>query len=238
MASKESVLEEGASIYQKREKKSEKQKWSEMNRKEKRDYFKEYYRNKMIVLIIAAVGLIWLLYSILGPSVEQMLYVAVLNDYWEDAAVEQLETDMKEYLQGDPKWEDVVIDDSFYFKDDSSSDAYSYIQKLAAFIFAGDVELLVADEEQFAVYATQDYFVNLEEELPADLYAEVKDHLVYYASETMQEEVPVGIRLGESKVFQSMKGYQEDPIVGVLVNAEHKENAIKALRYFFIDGAK
>ncbi len=235
MARKETVLDESASIYQKREEKSEKQKWSEMDKKAKWQYFNEYYRNKLIILIVGVVAGVWLLYSVVGPSVEQVLYVAVINDYWNDAASEALELDLKEYLNAHPKWEEVMIDDSYYFLGDSSTDASQYVQKLAAYIFAGDIDMIVADEEQFEVYATQDYFVNLQEVLPADLYELVKDSLVYYKSvnEENAVEIPVGIRLGDSKVYASMNNYQESPLLGIMGNSEYIDNAVAAVRYFF-----
>jgi len=233
MAAKETVLEDGASIYQKREKKSEKQKWGEMNSKEKWGYFNQYYRNKLIILIVGVVAGVWLLYTIFGPSVENVLYIAVINDYWEDEAQTELQDNLREYLQIESKWKQVAIDDTYFFNDDSSGEAYNYVQKLAAFIFAGDIDLIISDEEQFSVYATQDYFLNLKEVLPADLYAQVEDYLVYFSSESSPEALPVGIRLGESKVFQSMKGYQQDPIVGIMGNSEYQENSIAAIRYFF-----
>lgn len=233
MASKQTVLKEDASIYQKREQKSEKQKWSEMDRKARIEYFNEYYRGKLIWLVIGVGAGIWLLYSILGPKVDQVLYVAVINDYWNDKAVDALQTDLKEYLGSDSKWEEVLVDDIFYFKDDSSSDAAQYLQKLAAYIFAGDVDLLISDEDQFGVYASQDYFHNLAEVLPADLYDEVKDYLVYYVTEEGGDSIPVGIRLGSSKVFRAMNGYEEDPVLGIMGNTHFTDNAIAAIRYFF-----
>lgn len=233
MARKETVLDESASIYQKREEKSEKQKWSELDRKAKWVYFNEYYRNKLIFLIIGVIAGVSLLYAVVGPSVESVLYVAVINDYWNDTATDALELDLKEYVNAHPKWEEVVIDDSYYFRDDSSSDASQYVQRLAAYIFAGDVDIIVADEEQFEVYAVQDYFLNLQEVLPADLYELVKDSIVYYTSENDGRSLPVGIRLGKSPVYASMNNYQEDPLLGIMGNSDYVENAVAAIRYFF-----
>ncbi len=235
MARKETVLDESASIYQTREEKSEKQKWSEMGKKEKWQYFNEYYRNKLILLIVGVVAGVWLLYSVVGPSVESVLYVAVINDYWNDTASEALELDLKEYVNAHPKWEEVIIDDSYYFQGDSSTDASQYVQKLAAYIFAGDIDIIVANEEQFEVYATQDYFSNLQEILPADLYDLVEDSLVYYTSENDGKTLPVGIRLGDSKVYASMNNYQESPLLGIMGNSDYIENAVAAVRYFFTE---
>ena len=79
----------------------------------------------------------------------------------------------------------------------------------------------------------QDYFLDMEEVLPADVYALVKDYLVYYVSEHDGSNRPVGIRLGESPVFRSLGSYQEDPILGIMGNTEFRDNAIEAIRYFF-----
>lgn len=237
MGKKDTVLDDSASIYQKREPKSEKQKWSEMDKQARLTYFNEYYRSKMIWGIIGLIAVVSLLYSVFGPKVEQVLYAAVINDYWYEAGTNALQDDLELYLEADPEWEEVCFDDIFFFADDSSNEAYNYVQKLATYVFAGDVDLIIADEAQFEVYAMQDYFMPLDQVLPSDLYELVEEHLVTYKSDFDGQEYAVGIHLGASPVFQSLNSYQEDPLVGILANSEYQENAIETIRYFFTSDA-
>ena len=64
---KNTTLDDSASIYQPRQKQTEKQKFSEMTFKEKVTYFNDYYKVKAIVLIIAIIGIIYIVYNILTP---------------------------------------------------------------------------------------------------------------------------------------------------------------------------
>ena len=54
---KESILDEEAYIYNHRDDENEGDKWKKMSKKQKLTYFNDYYRNKIIVILIV-LGLI------------------------------------------------------------------------------------------------------------------------------------------------------------------------------------
>lgn len=230
---KREIAEDNMSIYQKRGTQSEKEKWSEMDRQGKWAYFNEYYRNKLIIGLIGVIAVIGLLYSMFRPKVEQVVYAAVVNDRWNDTAEAMLQDDLEEYLEVDPKWEEVKFDDGFFFEDDTSAETYDYVQKLATYVASGDVDLIIADEEKFKGYATQDYFSPLDEVLPEDLYTLLEEHLVTYTSEFDGQEYVVGIRMDASSVHQSLSNSQKEVLLGIMANSEFQENAVEVIRYFF-----
>ena len=61
-AMKKTALDDDAYLYQKREEKTEKEKWSEMNRHQRMQYFLDYYLVKLLVftgIILAVVLFVW-----------------------------------------------------------------------------------------------------------------------------------------------------------------------------------
>ena len=77
---KKTALDDDAEIYQKREEKTEKEKWKEMDGKAKAQYFADYYLGKLIVaVIIIGVG-VSLLWHFFKPKDETVLYAAVIDE--------------------------------------------------------------------------------------------------------------------------------------------------------------
>ena len=84
-------LDDNATIYQKRELKSEKAKLSEMNIKEKFSYLMTYYAGKTVLTLLIIVGVFLALYSILKPKVKPVLYVVAINNSVDDDLATSLE---------------------------------------------------------------------------------------------------------------------------------------------------
>ena len=236
MASKETVLDDSASIYNRVREKSEKQKWEEMSGAERLAYFKEYYLKYVIMGIIGVALLVYFLFTVFGPKPKQILYIAVVNDYLEDEATEAMQADIKSYLGATDELDTVSFDDTYYFGD-GSADVSNLMTKMMAFVAAGEVDTIVADPEMFENYARGEYFLDLREALSAEEYAKVEDKLVWCDVPTEDESstvsLPVGISLSESKKYKSLKGYQEAPVLGIVANTKNADNVKKAIEYFF-----
>ena len=77
---KKTVLDDNASIYQKREEESEKQKWERMDKKQKAGYFLDYYLLKIIVGILLSILIIFLIWSVVRPKPETVLGIAIVDE--------------------------------------------------------------------------------------------------------------------------------------------------------------
>ena len=236
MASKETILDETASIYNRERNKSEKQKWEEMSGAERLAYFKEYYLKYVILGALGIALLIYLGVTVLGPKPKQILYVAVVNDYLDDTVTEEVQADLKSYLGSEDSMELVNFDDTFYFGD-GSSDVSNILTKMMAYVAAGEIDVIISDEDQFRSYAAGEYFLDLREALSAEQYEKIEDKLVWCDVPTEDESstvsLPVGISLSESKKYKSLKGYQEAPVLGIVGNTKNIDNVKKAIEYFF-----
>lgn len=232
---KDTVLDDSAEIYKPREKKTEKQKLSEMTFKEKVIYYNNYYRLATIVVIAIIAAAAYLIYSIVTPKPETVLYAAVLNSAIDEQTASTLQTDFGEKLGIDPKTQEILIDTSFYLGNDSNVSEYSMAteQKLATFFYAGQIDVIIAPESVFANYAHLGSFVKLSDELPTELCTALADS--FYNSDTEDDKTSsaYGIYLDGAKIYDNKGELTDKPVIGIVANSKYKQNAVELVKYLF-----
>ena len=77
---KKTALDDDASIYRKDRSRTEKQKWEEMDKKQRRQYFADYYLRKMLGMAAGIFAVFFLSWHFLKPADETVLYVAVVDE--------------------------------------------------------------------------------------------------------------------------------------------------------------
>lgn len=241
---KPKTIDDDASIYQKRQLKSEKAKLANMTLKEKISYFMTYYAAKTVLGLLIIVGVFLLFYSILKPKVKSVLYVAVINNSIDDETATYLEEKAGDLLNID-EMEEVFIDNTFYIQNneagvETSNTAINQV-KITTFIAAKEIDLIIAPEGVFSQYIKSDFFINLEEQLPNDLFVSLSDELYFGRVEANSEEESVSY---ETKpygiVLDSLPYYQntdfpdgERRILGIVSNSLNKDNSTSFIRYLF-----
>ena len=224
-------------------KKTEKQKWMELNREQRKQYFLDYYLFPVSVaaVILAVVCLLgW--HFFLKPQPENVLYAAIVDDSLDAKKQAQAVTEVSELLGADGKYRQVHIDDSFYLKDGA-------LDKIQVYLHSEQIDVLILDQDVFEEFAGYGYFRSLDE-LTEDNLAEKYGTTYEYAAgyrdsdevsfedhETGQGETkPYGLSLSGNNRFTEMSGgYLEHPVFAVAVDAPNPENALKFLDYL-MDG--
>lgn len=235
---KETRLQEDAYIYSKREETDEKQKWKNLDRAGKFQYFKDYYLKKLIIGGLAAAGVIWLLVTVLTPEPEMDLYIALINSSAPQEKEELLTGELAALL-GSESVENITLDSSYFIHlEEMDQGSLGSIQRLSAQAYTKMVDAVIADEEEFHYFARQGYFMDMAEALPTDLYSRLADNIYL---DRMELEKSEGIRYGEDIAYGiSLKGFEgfealetgmENPVLGIVANTEKRENGIKALKY-------
>ena len=120
---KNSVLDEEAYIYRRHPEESEGEKWKKMSRKEKLAYFNDYYRNKVIIGIIVIGFIASFLYTVLSPKADVVVSVAVVNDYWDENKVNELQNQLADILGLKEGKQEILIDDSYYLDESGMGNA-------------------------------------------------------------------------------------------------------------------
>ena len=224
-------------------KKTEKQKWMELNREQRKQYFLDYYLFPVSVaaVILAVVCLLgW--HFFLKPQPENVLYAAIVDDSLDEKKQAQAVTEVSELLGADGKYRQVHIDDSFYLKDGA-------LDKIQVYLHSEQIDVLILDQDVFEEFAGYGYFRSLDE-LTEDNLAEKYGTTYEYAAgyrdsdevsfedhETGQGETRLyGLSLSGNNRFTEMSGgYLEHPAFAVAVDAPNPENALKFLDYL-MDG--
>lgn len=236
ISEKKTALDDSASIYQRREEKSDRAKWKELKGfKAKWEHFRAYYLLKTFiwVCVIAFAG--YAVYEIFAPEKERLLYVSILDGVVSTAEMETLQEGYQEYVSFDEETQETVFDNSVMISD--SSDATS-AEKFTVHAFVGDIDIIIARESVLKQYAGH-YLRPLSEQLPADLYEVLSDRFCYAAVEdedgNVKEEQPYGIYI--SDFVTQNPYYKESVALAICGNSKRQKNAEEFVRYLLEYGA-
>jgi len=229
---KETRLEEDAVIYQPRQKLTEKQKLKDMSFQEKTSYLWEYYRIHAAVAIAVIALIIYLIYELMTPDVKTQFYAAIINNTINDQVWDQYVTNFEDYLNLNPKTEDVQLNYNFYLN--ASSDySMNMQQALSTYIAAGEVDVIIAPESSFKEYAYYGFMEKISDQIPTDLYASLTDNMYMSNTEEDAENNVYGIYLTDTKLFKENANNTDPYILGIIANSGHKENAAEFLRMLY-----
>ncbi|WP_167955381.1 hypothetical protein [Anaerosporobacter faecicola] len=240
IVAKETRLDDSAGIYEKREKQTERQKMQDMTFKEKVQYFNMYYLKKVIFGVIALVFVSYLLFETLSPKPDELLNIAVVNDYFDQTKVKEFLKDLDTHFDVDPDKEVINFDYSYYIaENDVSENSVSSIQKLSTYIAAKQIDVIIADETNFKQLAANGYFYNLSDLLPADQFSKLTESFCMGTisennlpkGELSAGECPYGIYLTDSSVYKNSGSTITKPILGVVCNTPNKEHVLELISY-------
>lgn len=234
---KKATLGDDAALYNNREEKTEKQKWAEMNKKQRFDYFKSYYLGPILGITAGVVLVVFFIVSILKPKPEEYVKVIVNNftylnyDYITEQFLEDHELDPKEHT--------LSFDIAMNLDNDTTS-----MQRLAVYVFAGDADLLISGNEVFERYATQGTLQPLDAYLSPEFFAELdKQGLIYYTQiveteidgsvKKIHEKQPFGVYVGGLDLFKNYDREGCKAMIGIFTNSKATENAAELIKYFF-----
>lgn len=237
ISEKKTVLDDSASIYQKREEKSDRTKWKECKGfKAKWEHFKAYYLLKVFIAACALAFVGYMVYEIVAPEKERMLYAAILDGVVLTADMTELEDGYAEYISMDEETQELHFDNTMNVS--NQTDAVSK-QKLTAHAFAGDIDVLIATEEVIKEYAGN-YLLPLSEQLPADLYEILTERFVYTRpledDGVYGEEAPYAILITD---LLPENPYCKEPMaMAICGNSKRAKNAEEFIRYLLTGSMK
>lgn len=232
---KDSTLQDDATIYKRREVKTEKQKLREMTWSEKIQYLKTYYLAKTIIALVAISFVIYLGYSMLAPKSETILYGAIINYTLSEEKAESVQNDFANHLELNPKESNILLDTSFYLGNNEEVSQYtmSSQQKLSTYIFAGEIDMIIAPESVMNSYASLGYLDKLTNILPTDLNNDLKESMYYSTSTEDPVKSAYGVYIDHSDIYDQVGNDTDRPVLAVLANSSYKDNSVEFIRYIF-----
>jgi hypothetical protein len=204
--------------------------------KKKWEYFKEYYLKMTLLILVIAILLISLAYSVITSPKETAFTAFFFNDTG-DSSDTTLIDGFVDYIGVDTKKESCYIDATMnYTEDQSDYSSYLFVEKVMAEIAAEDLDVIVGDEMTVKYYAGLECFSDVTEILPDDLLDKFSDKLYYATVGESDELVPVGIYITDApKINENYYYVDKEPIMGFIVNSNNTDNSIEFLRYIYLE---
>lgn len=231
VSEKKTVLDDEASIYQRREEKSDRAKWKELKGfKAKWEHFRAYYLLKTFIWVCVAGLVIYAVYAAFRPEKEQMIYVAILDAVVLNEDTEELQKDYEEYIGMDEENQKTIFDNTMMIsRRDSTS-----MQKLTIHAYVGEIDAIIMTESMLRQYAGV-YFRPLSEQLPADLYEELSERFCYSTvtdgngNEVENSEQPYGLYVTD--LLEVSPLCKEELVLAICGNSKKAKNAEEFVRF-------
>lgn len=205
---------------------SEKEKLRTLNRRQRLQYFWDYYKLPIGAVLLAAAMLIYTLCYNAGPGKIDLNAVLV-------NAREGDSTLFSQALQaGGWKSPQVSVDTTLTYTNaaELAEEDVATIQVLFAQFTMGDMDLFAANPEVFQRYTDQDGFENLGLLLPQQLQQTHPERLIRYTTEDGQEKIG-GILLESGSPLHT-GGYYSGPVaVGIVSRCEHLDEALAVIEF-------
>ena len=223
MSWKEKLKEEGQ---------KEKAKLKNMSWQDRVWYIWEYYKIHIAVIGIGFLFL-YLVWTIAYNSTftTRLSYAVVNDSNPETAGLEALDQAFKAYM-GYGKKDKVELNSSLRIDTDgrASELGYASMAKISALVASDDLDMIITDEATIRYYMELGAFIDLAQFLPAELWQQVKDH-VLYAEDAQGQSVPCGVDLIQTR-FCEKTGVAISPCyVGIITDPVRSDAVIDWLRF-------
>ncbi len=203
--------------------------------KEKLSYFMEYYFKITVFIIVAAVFIGYMLYSIITAP-HETAFAAFFYNCYGDSSNTELADGFAEQMGIDTDKEDVYIDSTLHLSPElSDSDSYISIEKTIATITSQELDIIAGDKTAIDYFARAEYVSDITNILPEAMLEKYKDRLYYAEFGESKELVPVGIYIGSSDKLNKYFYFADDPILTFIVNSNSLDNALAFLEYLLPD---
>lgn len=236
--------------------------------KERLSYFWYYYKWYVLGTLFAILLIASFVHQLVTST--DTVFNAVMLNASLMTEEETYAEEFAEYLDIDPKEENVMFDTSIRIIEDSMDDtSYTSVMKLATYTAAADIDVMVTDTDSFRKYANSETFYDLRDILSAEQLEKYEPYFYYvdqktideinainedlnnldglddvvYTEPTKPEEmetpIPVGIyldnseKLRENYYFRGESGAAEHVVMGIYINTEQLDNALKFLEFVF-----
>lgn len=229
--------------------------------KQKLSYFFDYYKWH-VVITAAVIGIVISLVVNIINRKETALYVCMLNTLSLDA--EGYAAGFAEFADIDLGKYDLIFDTNLSIQEgELDQTSVATAQKLLVYIAAGQVDLMITDNETLRMYTANGYFYDLREFLTPEQLERYEPYFYYVdmkvveerreamdraddsyvpsypdprKPEEMERPIPVGLYLDDSKNFRNTFFFMTDDVVlAVLENTAQPETVRQFIDYVMVE---
>lgn len=215
--------------------KEQKKKSVDMTRKERFQNYMYYHKRHTIIGFFAAIVLIFLIRDIITGNKESMFEIAIINS--EVSTIDEtFSNDFAAYLKIDSDKQDVTFDNSYAINMEAADQmTVASSQKMVGIIQTGDLDALMGLSDMIDYYTYNAFVSNLEDVLSPELLAQYEAKgQVYYAKTEEGNEIPVGIKVGDSKRLKDAGIYRTaEPIISFAITSQRVDATIAFLNFLY-----
>lgn len=197
-------------------------------------YFFYYHWKILLIFTIIICCAIAYLHHFIESQKEPFIWVSMVDSNLLNENETNLVTDFAVSMQADTKVNPIHLEVDYQIGNASQNLYVAYSEKLSAYLELGKIDVLVAPEWVIGSCASQAYLGNIEEILPNDLYAGVKDRLVYHTYEA-DGRVPIAIYVGDIPKIKELFDEENAPYLAIGNLSSRKDTAVDFLRYLTAD---
>lgn len=226
-------------IYQQRDDTNYKEEYEKLDRKGKFQFFKDYYlQTILIVAALVLIGGYYLVKAVTKP--QNILYIAICDDTFQEDKVEELERAVGTYLGLDNKREVVEINTNFSHTNGTLS------EQLQSYIYAGSCDVVIASEEGFEGLASAGYFLEPDTSDAVAVFKEQEEQNRFYFPVVDGEQIRgekeldatkynFGISVKDCAKYKALGGFQDTAVLGVTNSSKRQEEAAAFLQFLLDD---
>jgi len=219
----------------------EKRKIREMPFKKKCEYIWDYYKFHIIagILILALIGSV--INSIVNPRPQNVLFIAWSTGFATDEQLTGL-TSIMQYEIIEEKANESIEITLFHTMSDDPSLNSANIQRLAAMIAAGMIDVFILDSEMIDEYSSVGYIQPMDpvleiiQSLNPNIHSRINEELIkanYTSVEGYESEQIMGIDISNSRLLKELNFFEFEKYFSLSITAENIENTAHALIMFF-----
>lgn len=199
----------------------------------KLEYYWDYYKIHVIVVVFLACMFGSILHTIFTQK-ETVLSIAYINAF-PNVDDEIFIEDFEHYLELNLKKQQVILDSTYYIDDASTSPyAATYSQKFSTNAMAGKLDVVLADVINFDFYGNQGFFQDLSSVLPLELTEKYSDNFYYVdlPNDDSDHKVPIGIKIdGFKKICETSSYPNTEAYFGFVTGSKQTSFGVSYLKY-------
>lgn len=231
-SNKKTALDDDALMYKKHSDRVTKDQIKSLSKKDKWQYFKDYYLKFVVIGIVAVIFIGYMLMTTVFSDVTTELTVGVLSETTYVNS-ELLIEELTEHFEFNSDKEKIYV--NTFNKQDSASQMAAFTQ-----IGAGSIDVILVDSGDFELYANQGALVDLSEIFTEEELSKYNDLIVmekfkqtdYDGNVISEEEAkPYGLKITGDINNDSIVVSDSGVYIAIMAGNEHMENAKECVEY-------
>ena len=214
-----------------------------MTAKQKAEHIWEYYKLHIIGgVTVLAIVLSFIYSSFINPPNKSYSSVSFYGGYINEQPLADVQADLTDrFVPDEMKEHYEIIVTNYAFSPGDTANAFVGA-KFAAELQSQGLDLLIADEEDFAMMAGEGYLMPLRDYVPEDILDSLEESQLFtggiYVYESNEPEPTsivnedfYGIRLDDTGYLPEMGIHPNGKIIGLILNTPRKEASLPIIQY-------